>query len=101
VAIRRSIATRPETDPWADVTVCRCEDVHLSDIERCLEEGAVTLQEVRLATRAGMGPCQGRLCRTALARLIAETPYPEATQATSLSVHFPTHPVRLRDLAEE
>ena len=44
-----------------DTLVCRCEDVAMS---RC--EGAASIREAKLATRAGMGPCQGRVCGPAL-----------------------------------
>ena len=42
---------RPET------IVCRCEDVTLGAIARC-----ESMREAKLHTRAGMGPCQGRVC---------------------------------------
>ena len=45
----------------ADTIVCRCEDVRLSSIAR-----AAGAREAKLATRAGMGPCQGRVCGPAL-----------------------------------
>ena len=45
----------------ADTIVCRCEDVRLSSIA-C----AAGAREAKLATRAGMGPCQGRVCGPAL-----------------------------------
>jgi thioredoxin reductase len=41
--------------------VCRCEDVR-----RAALEGASGAREAKLATRAGMGPCQGRVCGAAL-----------------------------------
>jgi hypothetical protein len=44
-----------------DTIVCRCEDVPLSSIAR-----AAGAREAKLATRAGMGPCQGRVCGPAL-----------------------------------
>jgi hypothetical protein len=37
--------------------VCRCDDVRL---ER--HGGHRSAREAKLATRAGMGPCQGRIC---------------------------------------
>jgi NADPH-dependent 2,4-dienoyl-CoA reductase/sulfur reductase-like enzyme len=50
----RSLA-RPET------VVCRCEDVRC---ERLAPYGG--WREAKLATRCGMGPCQGRVCGPAL-----------------------------------
>ena len=50
----RSLATR-------DTIVCRCEDVTLGAID-----SRWTSRQAKLYTRAGMGPCQGRVCGTAL-----------------------------------
>jgi len=45
----------------ADTIVCRCEDVPLGRIASC-----GSAREAKLSTRAGMGPCQGRVCGPAL-----------------------------------
>jgi NADPH-dependent 2,4-dienoyl-CoA reductase/sulfur reductase-like enzyme len=54
---------RPEVRSLArpDTIVCRCEDVMLGAIARC-----ESLREAKLHTRAGMGPCQGRVCGPAI-----------------------------------
>jgi NADPH-dependent 2,4-dienoyl-CoA reductase/sulfur reductase-like enzyme len=59
-ALRDELKTlaRPET------TLCRCEDVPLGRVA-----GATTAREAKLDARAGMGPCQGRVCGPALAFL--------------------------------
>ena len=44
--------------------MCRCEDVPLGRLGGCA--GA---REAKLAARAGMGPCQGRVCGPALSFL--------------------------------
>jgi Thioredoxin reductase len=61
--LERAFALRPELMSLAkpDTIVCRCEDVRLCDLER-----AWTAREAKLYTRAGMGPCQGRICGAAL-----------------------------------
>ncbi|MGP1664772.1 MAG: FAD-dependent oxidoreductase [Rhodanobacter sp.] len=45
-------------------TICRCEDISLATLD-----GFANAREARLATRCGMGACQGRICGTALAEL--------------------------------
>ena len=47
--------------------ICRCEDVTLSDIRQAISEGYNTIDEIKRVTRAGMGPCQGRTCRSLIA----------------------------------
>jgi NADPH-dependent 2,4-dienoyl-CoA reductase/sulfur reductase-like enzyme len=47
-----------------DTIACRCEDVALVAVARCA--GSTSSRDVKLATRVGMGPCQGRVCGPAL-----------------------------------
>ncbi len=47
-----------------DPLVCRCEDVPLGALD-----GFIDARDAKLATRCGMGACQGRICGTALAEL--------------------------------
>ncbi len=54
---------RPET------VVCRCEDATLAAVE-----GAGSLREAKLHARAGMGPCQGRVCGSTLGALRGFSP---------------------------
>ncbi|MBD8878990.1 FAD-dependent oxidoreductase [Rhodanobacter sp. 7MK24] len=53
----RTLAT-PQT------TICRCEDVTLGELG-----GYTDARDAKLATRCGMGACQGRICGSALAEL--------------------------------
>ncbi|CAH0277063.1 NAD(P)/FAD-dependent oxidoreductase [Pseudomonas mediterranea] len=53
----------------ADTLVCRCEDVPYGDLI-----GHVSWREAKLASRCGMGACQGRVCGAALEYLFDWTP---------------------------
>jgi thioredoxin reductase len=44
-----------------DTIVCRCEDTPFSALRTC-----ASAREAKLASRAGMGPCQGRVCGPAI-----------------------------------
>lgn len=55
-----------------DIIICRCEEVSLQEIEEAIAEGAVTIAEVKRITRAGMGLCQGGICRQLIAKLISK-----------------------------
>jgi NADPH-dependent 2,4-dienoyl-CoA reductase/sulfur reductase-like enzyme len=55
--------------PAPDTIVCRCEDVTHGRIHR-----AWSARETKLRTRAGMGPCQGRVCGGALEFLLGHRP---------------------------
>ena len=51
-----------------DTIVCRCEDVAMQSIQR-----SWTPRQAKLYTRAGMGPCQGRVCGASLEFLLGWT----------------------------
>lgn len=65
-AMHRAFRPRRELGALArpDTVVCRCEDASLSSLSAC-----ASAREGKLASRAGMGPCQGRVCGPSLAFL--------------------------------
>jgi NADPH-dependent 2,4-dienoyl-CoA reductase/sulfur reductase-like enzyme len=54
-----------------DVVVCRCEEVEAASIKRVATDWDGSLRAIKQCTRAGMGPCQGRICDSMVARLAA------------------------------
>jgi len=52
-------------------TMCLCEGLSRHSLEDAIAEGCATMNELRSATRCGMGPCGGRLCDDAAAALLA------------------------------
>jgi NADPH-dependent 2,4-dienoyl-CoA reductase/sulfur reductase-like enzyme len=65
-AMDRAFRPRPELAAVVrpDTIVCRCEDATLASLSSC-----ASAREAKLSCRAGMGPCQGRVCGPALAFL--------------------------------
>ena len=45
-----------------DIEICRCEGIKYSDLENALENGFSSINDLKLKTRVGRGPCQGRYC---------------------------------------
>jgi NADPH-dependent 2,4-dienoyl-CoA reductase/sulfur reductase-like enzyme len=87
-----TFALRPELRslPQADTIVCRCEDVTWRDVLQYNGWRAAKLQ-----TRCGMGPCQGRICGSALSFLLGWTPdsvRPPIFPASIASLAGPTAP---------
>jgi NADPH-dependent 2,4-dienoyl-CoA reductase/sulfur reductase-like enzyme len=66
LALSRAFSLRDELRALAgpDTTVCRCEDVEAGRLDP-----RWSARQAKLYTRAGMGPCQGRVCGPALAFL--------------------------------
>jgi succinate dehydrogenase/fumarate reductase flavoprotein subunit len=54
-----------------ETVVCRCEEVLGAAVEKAVAEGACSLRDVKMTTRAGMGYCQGRMCATSISHSLA------------------------------
>jgi len=67
----RAHGIRPGWTAWLDdaTIVCRCEGVTRRAI---VERADVPLRAMKLATRAGLGACQGRTCGRAIEALVAD-----------------------------
>lgn len=81
-----------------DVIICRCEEVHLAALQQAMAEGYTTPQALKLLTRAGMGLCQGRTCRSAIETLLTEAGHPPDGRGP-LTYRMPVRPVHLAALA--
>jgi D-hydroxyproline dehydrogenase subunit alpha len=76
-----------------DTVICRCEDVTAGEIDAAVAAGATTPAALKVVTRCGQGPCQGRMCeRLAGARLPSRGRF---------SVRAPVAPVSLAALMED
>ncbi len=78
-----------------DETICRCEDVKVSDISAAISDGAADAFGVKMWTRAGMGPCQGRICGTALSEMLARRLGQPVSDTGYNRPHMPLRPVPL------
>lgn len=82
----------------AETIVCRCEDVCRGQIDDAIEAGADSINQVKAWTRAGMGPCQGRMCGEAVAALLADHAGSRESVG-SWTGRAPIRPVPVADLA--
>jgi NADPH-dependent 2,4-dienoyl-CoA reductase/sulfur reductase-like enzyme len=55
-----------------DTVLCRCEEVTCKEIREACIEGASSAYSAKIWTRAGMGRCQGRICRMGISQLLAQ-----------------------------
>ncbi len=56
----------------ADRVICRCEEVGKKEILAAVQDGATSLDGVKLRTRATMGRCQGGTCRASILTILSE-----------------------------
>lgn len=80
--------------------VCRCEEVTASQVREVLSgRPHLGADGVKMITRAGMGPCQGRQCGYTIHRLIKELHGGTPEDAGFLRVRPPLKPLTLGELA--
>jgi len=96
-------APRPglETITTDDTLICRCEEVSAGDARAAVRRGAVELDALKIWTRMGQGPCQGRTCGPMLARLVARETGRSVAEAGLFHIRPPLKPVPLAELALE
>ncbi len=79
--------------------VCVCEDVTVKDIEQAIDEGFEDIQTLKRYTTATMGPCQGKMCHRALARITAQQTGRSLGETGVTTSRPPVKPVSLGALA--
>ncbi|GGB61103.1 FAD/NAD(P)-dependent oxidoreductase [Blastomonas aquatica] len=80
--------------PAGDTIICRCEDVDHATLTGQVSAGG-SANAIKLATRCGMGACQGRNCEPSLLRMIAET---GPGSDPGFTARFPARQVSIADL---
>lgn len=91
---------RPEVFAPADeVIVCRCEEVTASEIRASAAVGCPGPNQIKGATRAGMGPCQGRQCGYTVTRILAAAQSRSPSDVGFYHIRPPLKPVTLGELA--
>lgn len=83
----------------SETVVCRCEEVRAAEVLAALAEGDPTVRGVKMRTRAGMGLCQGRMCGSLLARVIAKERHVSLAAIEPDTARPPIKPVPLDALA--
>lgn len=106
--VTRMHNAHPVRDGWRswladDTIVCRCENTTFAQL-RTAYEVDLSLRATRLATRAGLGPCQGRFCGAnvdALCGGVAQSDRrpTEGTPAATAQSRPIAQPVRLSEIA--
>ena len=80
------------------VMLCRCYEITLAEVEAAIANGARTVNDVKRATRAAMGLCQGIYCTTQIAELIAEHTGQSRAAIAPMTARPPARFVTLADL---
>jgi NAD(P)H-nitrite reductase large subunit len=85
-------------EDW-DLIICRCEEVSRGEILRAINEGALTVEEIKRRTRAGMGLCQSKTCCRSIQKIIADVTHQPISDILPFTSRPPVRPISIRVLA--
>jgi NADPH-dependent 2,4-dienoyl-CoA reductase/sulfur reductase-like enzyme len=85
--------------PDGDTLACRCEEVTARAVRDAVRAGATDVDALKVATRCGMGPCQGRFCALTACEIVAEERGVSPADVGHPRVRFPVRPVTLAEVA--
>ena len=83
------------------VFICRCEDITQEEIEKAIEEGYTTLEELKCKLRLGMGPCQGRSCLSLARRVLCQKTGKKTEEIILPASRPPLVPISIGTLASD
>lgn len=93
-------APRKELFSLANETIiCRCEGVTAGRVRELIYDGLTDHNEIKAIIRCGMGPCQGRMCGSAVLELISEVSGLDPAKIRQHRLRPPIKPVSLQELA--
>ena len=84
-----------------DTVICRCEDVTAGQVEDLSRDSAISLVDIKVRTRAGMGRCQGRNCLAGIAEMVATRSTGSAGELVWPEPRPPARPVSISALLAE
>lgn len=91
---------RPQVfSPPDETIVCRCEEVTAGQVRASGAIGRPGPNQIKAATRAGMGPCQGRQCGYTVMRILSAMQKRPPSEVGFFHIRPPLKPVTLGEVA--
>lgn len=84
--------------PVEEAVICACEGTTVGDVTASISLGLDDLSSIKVVTRCGMGPCQGRYCEPLVARCIELA---GGVPRAALNQHALTRPVPAGEFARD
>jgi len=82
-----------------EAIVCRCEEVTYKELEETMKKFNCSARELKLRTRAGMGYCGGRTCRSMIEDF-ADNKQHLSNRQVPLKYQAPVRPIPFKKLGE-
>lgn len=93
-------APAPEfLSPPDNTVLCRCEEITARQVRAAAKDGATGPRQLKTATRAGMGPCQGRMCDLSITTTLAALTDMAPADIGPHRARSPSKPVTLGELS--
>lgn len=83
-----------------DTVICRCEEITAGRLLKDRPEWTASLDAARTATRVGMGNCQGTMCETLVAQLLARETGKQVAEVGTFHIRAPLKPLPIGPLAD-
>ncbi|HYI15725.1 MAG TPA: NAD(P)/FAD-dependent oxidoreductase [Thermomicrobiales bacterium] len=106
-ALERLRTIGRQTEPYPplpaiadDTMVCRCEEVRANVLRAAIRDGAISLNDLKRRTRAGMGVCQGIYCNRAMAGMIASEAGVPIGSVVSMTARPPARLIPMAAMAD-
>lgn len=88
-------------NPPDDATVvCRCEEITAGNVRNAAAIGAQGPNQLKAFYRAGMGPCQGRMCGLTVTEILAASHGRSPKDIGAYRIRPPLKPLTLSELAD-
>lgn len=84
-----------------ETLVCRCEELSCEEVDQALGFGGSDFRTLKVMTRLGMGPCQGRMCWPAMARRMADRSQRTPEEIGPMRFRPPVRPTTIGDLQRQ
>lgn len=84
-----------------ELFICRCEEVTRQELEQAIADGALTMNELKRWTRAGMGLCQGKTCAKQVMALLAQKTGQNPAAITPPTSRNPVRPMQISCMTKE
>ncbi len=85
----------------SDEVICRYEEITETEILEAIRDGAESVNDIKMSTRAGMGLCQGRTCRGIISQMLARAQNRPLKDILLSTFRPPVRPIKLSVLAAE
>ena len=83
------------------VFVCRCEEVTREEISEAISDGATTVRGIKVRTQAGMGLCQGRMCRKNIQQMLSQAGVGSAADILPTTTRTPVRTAKVSEFVNK